>query len=193
MGDRFSLEPLLHTNAIITDENDVDVRITKAANLKAIITNDGIRVDRKNKKILSFQPRGIMVQCVNDYPQLKDKTPSWYRRSLFVKFTRTYQGRENKAIKNVYLKDPELLSYVMWRVLNMTHHELSEPASSRIVLEEYKQFNDPVREFFATVVSQETAWTLLPYTYLYELYKAWYALMSPEDARSARNTSGRAS
>ncbi len=39
-GKDFMLEPLVHATSIITDENDVGTYIDKAANLKAIITND---------------------------------------------------------------------------------------------------------------------------------------------------------
>ena len=41
-GKDFALEPLVRANAIIVDENDVGTFIDKAANLKAIVTNDVI-------------------------------------------------------------------------------------------------------------------------------------------------------
>ena len=45
----FALEPLTRATAIIVDENDVGLFIDKAANLKAVITNDVIPIDRKFK------------------------------------------------------------------------------------------------------------------------------------------------
>src|SRR5699024_12115213 len=46
MGKDFMLEPLTRASAIIVDENDVGTYIDKAANLKAIITNDVIQINK---------------------------------------------------------------------------------------------------------------------------------------------------
>ena len=180
MGDQFALESLLHANAIIVDENNVDQYIDKAANIKTIVTNDVLFVDRKNKPALAFRFHGLMVQCINSYPRIKDKTDSWYRRNLIIKFERSYTGCQNSDIKNVYLNDPELLSYAMWRAMHMSHDDLSEPASCLMVLDDYKMFNDPVRQFVDEVIMRETRWSLLPYGFLYDLYSAWWKANSPE-------------
>ncbi|WP_197510811.1 DUF5906 domain-containing protein [Tessaracoccus coleopterorum] len=55
MGKDFMLEPLTRASAIIVDENDVGQYIDKAANLKAIITNDVIMINRKHKYPISYQ------------------------------------------------------------------------------------------------------------------------------------------
>ena len=55
MGKDFMLEPLTRATAIIVDENDVGTYIDKAANLKAIITNDAISINRKFKHAISYR------------------------------------------------------------------------------------------------------------------------------------------
>ena len=82
----FALEPLTRSTAIIVDENDVGCFIDKAANLKAVITNDVIPINRKFKTPLSYQFYGFMVQCLNEFPRIKDKSDSFYRRQLFIPF-----------------------------------------------------------------------------------------------------------
>ena len=174
MSKDFMLEPLTRATAIIVDENDVGTYIDKAANLKAIITGDTIAINRKFKQAISYQFKGFMVQCLNEMPRIKDKSDSFYRRQLFIPFTKCFTGEERKYIKQDYLKRTEVLEYVLYRVLNMNYYELDTPQTCQDALNEYKQFNDPVRQFMSEIMSQ-LVWDLVPFTFLYELYCAWYA------------------
>lgn len=182
----FMLEPLTRSTAIIVDENDVGTFIDKAANLKAIITNDVISINRKFKTPISYQFYGFMVQCLNEFPRIKDKSDSFYRRQLFIPFDKCFTGKERKYIKEDYLHRAEVLEYVLYKVLNMNYYTLSEPLSCKNVLDEYKEFNDPVRQYFEEF---ETvfAWDLLPFSFLYELYKAWFKKNSPNGMLQNRN------
>lgn len=175
----FMLEPLTRAQAIIVDENDVGQFIDRAANLKAVITNDVIPVNRKFKEPIAYQFFGFMVQCLNEMPRVKDRSDSFYRRQLFVPFTKCFTGVERKYIKDDYLKRPEVLEYVLWKVLNMDYYSLSEPAACRITLAEYKEYNDPIRQFADEMLPQ-CVWDFLPFTFLYDLYKSWYKKNSPE-------------
>ena len=55
-GKDFMLEPLVHATSIITDENDVGTYIDKAANLKAIITNDVVHYTFCIRLMPSYKP-----------------------------------------------------------------------------------------------------------------------------------------
>ena len=116
-GKDFMLEPLIRTTSVIVDENDVGTYIDKAANLKAVITGDTIQVNRKFKAPISFKFKGFMVQCLNEMPRVKDKSDSFYRRQLFIPFTKCFTGAERKYIKDDYLKRKEVVEYVMYKVL----------------------------------------------------------------------------
>lgn len=179
LGKDFALEPLLKASAIIVDENDVGTFIDKAANLKTIVTNDVIQINRKYRMPVAFQFHGLMVQCLNEFPRVKDKSESFYRRQLFVPFTKSFTGAERKYIKDDYLKRQEVLEYVLKRVLvDMDHEEFSEPVATKAVLAEYKEANDPVRAYWSDV-RESLAWDLVPFVFLYDLYKAWLARFSP--------------
>lgn len=67
-GKDFALEPLVRATAIIVDENDVGTFIDRAANLKAIVTNDVIQINRKYRMPIAYQFFGFMVQCLNGFP-----------------------------------------------------------------------------------------------------------------------------
>lgn len=184
----FILEPLLHASAIIVDENDVGLFIDKVANLKAVITNDVIQINRKFKAPIDFQFKGFMVQCLNEFPRIKDKSNSLYRRQLIIEFTECFTGHERRYIKDDYLKRPEVLRYVLKRVVTMPdYYALTEPASCKNVLESYKSFNDPVRLFCEEVMSQ-CVWDLLPYDFLYDLYRAWFKKANPSGSVQGKNT-----
>ena len=186
-GKDFMLEPITRATAIIVDENDVGTFIDKAANLKATVTGDAIRINRKGLTPISYRFFGFMVQCVNEMPRFKDKSNSFYRRQLVVPFTKCFTGRERKYIKADYLRRPEVLQYVLYRVLNMDFYELDNPAACRAILQEYKEYNDPVRQFFQDVETR-FAWNALPFEFLYDLYKAWSSRYNPSGTLQGRNT-----
>lgn len=177
-GKDFALESLIRVSAVINDENDVDMYIDRAANLKAVITGDMIRINRKYKSAIDYQFNGFMVQCINGMPKVKDKSDSFYRRQLIIPFTKSFEGVEKTYIKEDYLGRKEVLEYVLCRVLNMNYYSLSEPAACKAMLREYKEYNDPVRQFFAEF-EEQFVWDLLPYGFLYDLYVKWLEETAP--------------
>lgn len=183
----FVLEPLIRATAIIVDENDVGSFIDKAANLKAVITNDVIQINRKFKTPVSFQFRGFMVQCLNEFPRIKDKSDSFYRRQIFIPMAKCFTGRERKYIKSDYLHRKEVLEYVLCKVLNTDYYSLSEPQACKNVLSEYKDFNDPIRQF-ADEILPELTWDFAPFAFLYDIYKIWFKKNSPSGSPQGRNT-----
>ena len=187
MGKDFMLEPLTRATAIIVDENDVGTYIDKAANLKALITGDTIQINRKFKIPIPYQFHGFMVQCLNEMPRIKDKSDSFFRRQLFIPFEKCFTGAERKYIKHNYLHRQDVLEYVLHRVLNMNYYELSEPAACRNALEEYKEYNDPLRQFMNEIVPQ-LVWNLVPYSFMYDIYKVWYKRNIGEGKALGRNT-----
>ena len=186
-GQDFQLEPLLNSTSIITDENDVGGYIDRAANLKAVITNDVIQINRKHKVPVSFQFKGVMVQCINDYPRIRDTSDSFYRRQIFIPFEKCFTGREKKYIKDDYLKRKEVLEYVLWRVVNMpSYKEFSEPAACKLALAEYKEYNNPVEQFLGEIL-EVAQWDILPFKFLYDVYKPWYTETMPSGKPQGRN------
>ena len=184
-GENFLLEQLPDIMAIIVDENNVGSYLDRAGNFKAVITNDVVQVNRKNKTAIPFQFWGLMIQCFNELPRIKDKSGSLYRRCLFIPFDKCFSGQERKYIKDDYLKRPEVLEYVMYKVLNMDYYELSEPAACRHALEDYKVYNDPVRQWWDEV-SDRLVWDMLPWEFLYELYKVWTKSNNPSGKMTSK-------
>lgn len=174
-GNQYGLNALTRVSAVIVDENDTSAYLDKAAALKAVITGDPVLVDRKFKDPLSLVFHGFMVQCINALPRFKDKSDSAYRRLLLVPMEKRFKSCERKYIKDDYLERQDVLEYVLYKLLATTdYYELVQPQACLDLLEEYKQFNDPIREFMATVM-EELAWDLVPWQFLYDLYARWFA------------------
>jgi len=183
---KFALTPLLRASAIITDENDVGSYIDKAGVLKAIITNDVVTIEKKFNDPVSYRVHGFMVQCLNDLPRTKDKSESYFRRQLFIPMTKCFTGMEIPEIKNDYLHRKEVLEYVMKKALETNFYKLSEPASCKLALEGYKEFNDPVRQFWGEF-KDEFKWNLLPFQFLYDLFVSWFRKNSPSGTVPGNN------
>ena len=171
--NQFSLAPLLNATSVIVDENDVGTYIDKAANLKAVVTNDVVTIEKKGKDRIAYQFYGFMVQCLNEFPQVKDKTNSFNRRQLFIPMNKSFEGIERKYIKTDYLFRKEVLEYVLYKVLNTNFYKLSTPQASKEILEEFKSNNDPLYDFVNETFNDLT-WDVVPADFLYDLYKAWY-------------------
>ena len=172
MGKDFALEPLIRASAVLVDENDVGGYIDKAANLKAIITNDVISINRKFKTPIAYQFRGLVVQCLNELPKGADKSGSFYRRNLLFPFDTSFTGRERKYIKDDYLQRPEALQYVLKRVLTMSYYELSEPEACKKALEEQREANDPLLVFYEEVL-MHLQWTAISRRVAHALYEGF--------------------
>ena len=183
----FALQPLVRSTAIIVDENDVGQYIDKLANLKAVVTNDIVQINRKFKAPISFRFWGFMVQCINDLPRIRDKSDSFYRRQILVPMEKCFTGVERPYIKNDYLHRPEVLEYVMKKVLSGNFYELTAPQKCKDLLGAYKELNDPVREFINEFMDQ-FQWDLLPFDFIYDLYKAWYQECNPSGRPEGKNT-----
>ncbi|OBA67777.1 DNA primase family protein [Gordonia sp. 852002-10350_SCH5691597] len=189
-GKDFLLEPLTRANAVLVDENDVGTFVEKAANFKAVITNDVITINRKYKAPIAHQHFGFMVQCLNDEPVFKDKSESIYRRQIFVPFEKCFTGAERRYIKDDYLRRPEVLEYVLRRVLSgdltSPYYVLPEPAAVKKALEGFKESNDPVRAFW-NENQMLFQWDLLPFPFLHEFYVAWMGRYMPNSKPIGKN------
>lgn len=178
MGKDFQLEPLTHAIAIVCDENDVGAKLDKAANLKAIVTHDTIQINRKFKQPIAYKFCGFMVQCLNEMPEIKDKSDSFFRRQLFIPFDKCFTGHENKAIKHDYLHRPDVLEYVVKQILESDYYNIDIPDECRLAQKEYRIYNDPVRGF-AEEMLPRLVWSFVPMTFLFDLFKAWYDRLYP--------------
>lgn len=173
-GEQFLPEALCSAFAVLSDENEVGDFLRKAGAFKAWVTHDWIRINVKYGPARSVKGRGLCVFCVNELPSSKDKSESLYRRFVAIPFLKRYVGAdENTAIKNDYVKRPEVLEYVAHKALMMPWFDtFIEPAVCKELLGQIRVENDPVLQFAEEFLPQ-FKWDLLPWKFSFRLYSAW--------------------
>lgn len=185
----FALETLMTSQAVLVDENDVSGYLERGANFKAVITNDVLQLNAKFKAPVTFQFRGFVVQCLNESVgiRMKDKSDSMFRRLLPIPMDKCFTSCERKYIKDDYLHRTEVLEYIMKTALEDTFYELPTPECSTKLLNANKEMNDPVREFW-NEMRDRFVWDLLPFPFLYELYKSWFKRNLPTGTLIGKTT-----
>lgn len=173
LGKDFALEQLIGKQTIICDENNVDYYIDKLANFKALVTGDVVSINRKYKTPITYRFKGLIIECINAYPKVKDKSDSFYRRQLIVPFDKCFTGSERPYIKDDYLKRTDVLEYIVYKAVNMDFDAFAIPEACKLMLDDVKESNVPHLEFFNEVKDHFT-WDFLPFTFLYDTYKSWF-------------------
>ena len=195
LNDRFRLSPLVGCQAILSDESETDFRINARATsstetLKLIISNQECIVESKFANPKPYTFRGFCCFALNDLPRISKSSAngSFFRRQLYIPFTKSFVGRERPYITD-YLKSDAVLQYVMKVALESNDYELPTPECSKVLLEEVRLRNDVVYQFFTEIIEPyEGSWKLLPFSFLYDLFKSWYSKNNPSGMVVGRNT-----
>lgn len=175
----FHKQALIGVAANIADENDVDEYIDSVKDYKASITGDDILINRKHKDPIRLQFRGLNIQMMNGLPKTKDKTGSFYRRIIIVPFTKSFTNNgERTYIKDDYIGRRDVLEYVLSKALSLQFDEFIVPMESAMVLDQYKEKNNPVLNFW-NEIKEELKWDLVPSKFLYDLYRKWFERTNP--------------
>lgn len=178
-SDRFGAEPVFGKSAVFTDENSVGAFIEESDAIKQYITHEVMTVDRKNRRAVPWRPRGIMVQCLNDLPEFTDKSDSLWRRFVFVPFDKCFTGHRDPTIKSTFMRDPEVLEYVLMCALEIPDFDdFLIGAKTSELGEEAKANNDPVRVWWSEVGDQLRS-SVLPVEFLFALFGAWFKRTNP--------------
>lgn len=167
----FKLSVLEGKTAVIGDDVPVGINIDDSSNFKSVVTGDSVLVNVKNKQPYRAEFRCTVIQSTNGMPRFKDKTGGTNRRLLIVPFKADFNGlTENTDIKEKYLKDTQVLEYVLYKAINLDFDKFIIPKSSKDMLELYKQDNDPVYDFKLNVFDE---WHIrkIPKYIVYGFYK----------------------
>lgn len=193
-GKDFGLMGLVGAGVCICRETQVGKMIDKVASYKAMVTQEPIKINIKYQKPLKYRYCGITVFCQNDYPRVADKTGSFDRRLLIILFNQSFKGdRARPFIQDQALKSPEVLEYIVKRLVEMNVRKFPDFSFMEKNLKEYRINNSPVEEFLEKFcmpeIDEDTGnpllddngntkfilkWSLLPYGFLYDLFHAYY-------------------
>ncbi len=127
------------------------------ARIKAVISGDGVTVERKNQPVFKIAPTCKIVVSCNSLPPTADRTHGYFRRWLIIPFTQTFEaakrdrGRANRIIQT------ELSGVLNWAISGykslLKAGEFTETESSLEALQEYRRQSNPAIDFMEENVS----------------------------------------
>lgn len=120
--------------------------LDEVADLMSIATGDTVMVNPKHEKPVELTLKPLCLFSANALPNSRNKSQGWYRRLCIVPFNADFNGqKERPEIKQVFLKDRELLEWVLFKILNSPNFDkFIEPEAVKEVLENYKADNDHI-------------------------------------------------
>lgn len=122
------------------------------SDLMSIVTGDTIQVNPKHSQPYEATYRLLCIFSGNDLPKSRNKSQGWYRRLCIVPFDADFNGTvERPEIKDNFIKDKDLLEWVLFKILNMPDFDrFIEPQAVKKMLDEYKIENDFYYSFIVT-------------------------------------------
>ncbi|WP_225230787.1 DNA primase family protein [Cytobacillus stercorigallinarum] len=148
--------------------------IENNSNLQSIATGDYITVEQKGRDPFTVQLKLAMLFSANEIPKIRNKSNGTYRRMVILPFNANFNGKvEDPTIKEVKLKSKDVLEYILFKALQMEFKKFSIPDVVKQQLEEYKEFNNPIVEFYKNEYKDEEIAEVdnVPTDYVYKEYQ----------------------
>lgn len=150
--EKFKLSSLIGKVCNIGD--DISSKyLDEVSDLMSIVTGDTITIEEKHLPSYEVSLKLFCLFSGNALPNARNKSQGWYRRLCIVPFNADFNGsKEIPEIKNIYLKDRQLLEWVLWKIINIEPFEkFIEPAVVTKTLDNYKKDNDFVLSWVVDV------------------------------------------
>lgn len=150
--EKFKLSSLIGKVCNIGD--DISSKyLDEVSDLMSIVTGDTITIEEKHLPSYEVSLKLFCLFSGNALPNARNKSKGWYRRLCIVPFNADFNGsKEIPEIKNIYLKDRQLLEWVLWKIINIEPFEkFIEPAVVTKTLDNYKKDNDFVLSWVVDV------------------------------------------
>lgn len=85
----------LHNKTVnISGENEMNGKSFNTQNFKAIVGEDTISAEEKNKPVFSFKPTSKLVITMNNLPDTKDTSHGYFRRLSILAFNASFTGEK---------------------------------------------------------------------------------------------------
>lgn len=170
-SERFSLATIPGKTVIIGDESQTHY-LDNAGNYFSCITGDIVSVEGKQEPMYSAVFKKLIIQSTNFLPTFRNKSNGTYRRLLIVPFKKTFDKQsDNWKIKDIYIKQKDVLEYILKRALALNFDKFDEPQAVSQELEEFQAENDTVLTFVNEWFPQFES-EFLPSAFLWWLYEA---------------------
>lgn len=180
LEDPKKLSGLEKCNAIIADEASHHY-IKHCANYKRLQRGEPVSVKTLYKDEYTAVFKGLILHCLNEPLTFAERTGSVERTRVVLTWKTSYTDRasgvkDNKRIKNDYVRRPEVLRYLLKYTLEeMNIMEFSDECLDEVEpnLQIVRNRTNAVAQFM-NELEGEFVWDRIPFTYLFALFVVWY-------------------
>lgn len=148
--------------------------VLDSAAIKNATGGEEITVNPKYRKPYAFKPQALILLASNYKPIVREQDTGTWRRVKLIPFMQRFDG----AAKDMHLEDTlraEMAGILAWLVrgaVDWHTHGLSDPASVRAAVEEYREESDTLAGFFPGVVVEDASGRITGAD-LWQAYSAW--------------------
>lgn len=179
--NKYGLSELPYVSAVISREQDSKLRKKRESLLKELVCGDLVAIHEWSKAPYYYGYSGLIAECVSDMTEVKSDALA--RRQLYLFFEETFT-ESDLVFVNECLKQPEVLEYILHKVLYMEYEDFTVPLYRPDGM--FVSDKDSVTEFVNDIFPK-LQWDLVPFTFLYDLYKAWYQKQTKKRVTMTRN------
>ncbi|MBZ5727448.1 MAG: bifunctional DNA primase/polymerase [Acidobacteriia bacterium] len=143
--------------------------------IKWLTGGDRIRARRLYENSSEFDPTFKLWLATNHKPKVSGTDPAIWSRIKLVPFDVSFEGHENKSLKQALLEElPGILAWAVRGCLRWQKDGLKFPASVVEATTEYRSESDEVGRFLSEccILSKDSK-ARMKSSRLYELYKVW--------------------
>jgi P4 family phage/plasmid primase-like protien len=137
---------------IFTDLGHNELRNT--GKIKAIVSNEGIQVQRKHQQGFKLKPYCKLLFSCNRFPKVFDQSQGFFRRWIVIKWERNFDGdpQRDEGLKqklNTNQEEKNLVFSCLVRLANRLHRvgKFSHTVDWKIIQREWNENADPLDGF----------------------------------------------
>lgn len=170
--DDFKLASATGKALIIGDDNNPNDYNRTSENFKSVATGENILLNPKGMAPFNYRFNNMIIQSMNGIPRFSDTSDALFRRLRVIVFNHQYEATAaNKRIKDEYIKDRQLLEFLLKKALSITPDVLQDTAESQQIIQDVKEDNDSVA-YFINHYLDELESTRVPVAFLFKYFLA---------------------
>ncbi len=176
-GTQFGLSCLIGKTAALIGECHVDARVNRQeiiGNIKSIIGEDGIQIDRKHREPWAGRVGARIIAAANEIPNLRDESRAFANRFIVLQTPVSFLGREDQTLDEK-LAD-ELPGILQWAMEGYRAYKASgrlyQGEASKQAIKDIEAVTAPFRTFIEDNIEYDPN-ARTPTQIAYEVYRSW--------------------
>lgn len=170
--NRFATSQLIGKHLVIGDDNPIDKVVTDPSTMFSLVTHDIVTIEKKGKQAYSARLTPVIVQSSNRLIKIHGDTEAIARRTFILPFVSEFnKDGYKREIKQVYLKRPDVLEYVLKNALEYDISDGFKDISHHTAIKEIHGKSMTSVEQFSSYLFSRVKSTFLPNSFMLWAYK----------------------